>query len=103
MLTAWKCAKASPRTLATKELAVASQQRTVSHFLFSSGNFLPKQHDCRPHPSYVSLFPQLKIKLKGCHFDTTEVIDAELQVVLNTLTEHGCQDAFKKRQKHWER
>jgi hypothetical protein len=38
----------------------------------------------------------LKIKLKGRHFDRIEVIDAESQVVLNTLTEHDFQDAFKK-------
>jgi hypothetical protein len=38
----------------------------------------------------------LKIKLKGRHFETTEVIEAESQVVLNTLTEHDFQDAFKK-------
>jgi hypothetical protein len=44
----------------------------------------------------------LKVKLKGCRFDTTEVIDAESQAVLNTLTEHDFQDAFKKWQKHWE-
>jgi hypothetical protein len=31
-----------------------------------------------------------------CNFDTTEVMNAELQVVLNTLTEHDFQDAFKK-------
>jgi hypothetical protein len=29
------------------------------------------------HPPYFSLFPQLKIKLKGRHFDTNEVIEAE--------------------------
>jgi hypothetical protein len=45
----------------------------------------------------------LKIKLKGCRFYVTEVIEAESQAVLNTLTEHDFQDAFKKRQKHWER
>jgi hypothetical protein len=28
------------------------------------------------------------MKLKGTHFDTNEVIKAELQVVLNTLTGH---------------
>jgi hypothetical protein len=44
----------------------------------------------------------LKIKLKGRHFDTPEVIEAESQVVLNTLTEHGFKDAFKKRQKRCE-
>jgi hypothetical protein len=44
----------------------------------------------------------LKIKLKGCHFDTVEGIKAKLQVVLNTLIEHNFQDAFKKWQKLWE-
>jgi hypothetical protein len=35
------------------------------------------------------------IKLKGRHFDETEVLHAELEAVLNTLTEHDYQDAFK--------
>jgi hypothetical protein len=30
----------------------------------------------------------LKIKLKDRNFDTTEVLEAELQEVLNTLTKH---------------
>jgi histone-lysine N-methyltransferase SETMAR len=62
-----------------------------------------------PHPPYspdmapsdFSLFLQLKMKLRGCCFDTTEVIEAELQTGLNTLTEYDFQDAFKKWQKHW--
>jgi hypothetical protein len=37
----------------------------------------------------------LKIKLKGSHFDTIEETEAELEVVLNILTEHGFQDAFR--------
>jgi hypothetical protein len=45
----------------------------------------------------------LKIKLKDRHIDTTEVIKAESQAVLNTLTEHDFQDALKKWQKCWER
>jgi hypothetical protein len=44
----------------------------------------------------------LKIKPKGRRFDTIEVIEAESQGVLNTLTEHDFQDAFKKWQRHWE-
>jgi hypothetical protein len=44
----------------------------------------------------------LKIKLEGCRFDTNEVIKEESQAVLNTLTEHKFQDAFKKWQKCWE-
>jgi hypothetical protein len=37
----------------------------------------------------------LKIKLKGRHFDTVEAIEAESLPVLNILTEHDFQDAFK--------
>jgi hypothetical protein len=44
----------------------------------------------------------LKIKLKGRHFDIVEVIESELLAVLNTLTEHDIQDAFRKLQKLWE-
>jgi hypothetical protein len=44
----------------------------------------------------------MKIKLKGRHLDTIGVIGAELQAVLNTLTEQDFQDAFKKWQKSWE-
>jgi hypothetical protein len=47
------------------------------------------------HPPYFSLFPLLKIKLKDRHFDTNEVIEAESEAVLNTLTEPNFQDAFK--------
>jgi hypothetical protein len=46
--------------------------------------------------TWFSLFPRLKIKLKGCHFDAAEVIRAESQAVLITFTEHYLQDAFKK-------
>jgi hypothetical protein len=53
-------------------------------------------------PCDSSLFLQLKIKLKGCHFYTTVVIEAESQAVLNTLIEHDFQDAFKKWQKRLE-
>jgi hypothetical protein len=55
----------------------------------------------RTHSTF--LFPRLKIKLKDCHFDRVEVIEAESEAMLNTLTEHDFQDAFKKRQKLWER
>jgi hypothetical protein len=41
------------------------------------------------------LCPRFKIELKGRHFDTTEVIEAESQAVLNTITEHDFQDLSK--------
>jgi hypothetical protein len=80
-----------------KKLDVASQQRTVSHFFFCQGIFLLKHSP----PTLLFLFPRLEIKLKGHHFDTIELIEAESQVVLNTFTGHNFQDAFKKCQKHW--
>jgi hypothetical protein len=55
------------------------------------------------NPLLLSLLPRFKIILGGCHFDTVEVIEAESQAVMNTLTEPDFQDAFKKWQKRWER
>jgi hypothetical protein len=52
-------------------------------------------NDCHPHPPYFSVFLLLKKKLKGRHLDAIEVTEAELQAVLNTLTAHDFQDAFK--------
>jgi hypothetical protein len=54
-----------------------------------------------PHPPYLFMFPKLKIKLKYRHFDTIEMIKAESQAVMNTLTEHELQDAFRKLRKDW--
>jgi hypothetical protein len=44
----------------------------------------------------------LKIKLKGCHFDTAGVIEAGSLAVLNALAEHDFQGAFKKWQELWQ-
>jgi hypothetical protein len=54
-----------------------------------------------PLAAFLS-FPKLKMKLIGHHFDTIEENEAELQAVLSTLADHEFQDAFKKRQNHWE-
>jgi hypothetical protein len=49
------------------------------------------------------LFSRWKRKLKGRNFDTIEVVEAELQAVLNALTEHKFEDALTKLQKRCER
>jgi hypothetical protein len=84
------------------KLAVASRQITVSHFPFQQGIFYQNQQDSHPHPPKFLLFPILNIKLQVLHFDTIEMIEAEWQAVLNTLTEHDLQNAFKKQQNRWE-
>jgi hypothetical protein len=63
-----------------------------------------------PHPPYFPdlapcdffLFPNMKLKLKGRRFDTTEEIQAESQRVLDTLKEKGFQEAFQKWRRLWD-
>jgi hypothetical protein len=61
---------------------------------FSPGNALPKQHNCHPPPSLLFSFYPIEDKTKGPAFYTLEMMKAESQVVLNTLTQHDFQDAF---------
>jgi hypothetical protein len=64
---------------------------TTTHLLtfpFFTREFLTK-NDTTTLLFSISRF---KIKLKGHYFDTIEVMEAESQAVLNTLTEHDFQD-----------
>jgi hypothetical protein len=88
--------------LGDKRTCVASRQRTVSCFFFTRELFTINM-TVVPRLPYFSLFPRLKIKLKLCHFDLIEMIEAESRSLLKTLTEHEFQDAFKIWQKSWER
>jgi transposase len=54
-------------------------------------------------PCYFYLFPKMKLKLKRRRFDTIEEIQAELQRVLDTLTEKDFQQAFQKWRRRWDR
>jgi hypothetical protein len=93
--TAWKCAKTSLRIFATKELAVAPRQRTVS-LPFYPGIFSPKTIRLPSPPTpYFYFFPRLKVKQEDRHFDTAEVIEAESRAVLNSLTEHDSKDTIQ--------
>jgi hypothetical protein len=79
--------------LATKEVAVASRQLSSKHFSFTR-KCLTKT-DMIVAPTLLFFVSPIEDKAEGHHFDTIEVIDAESQAVLNTLTEHDFQDAFK--------
>jgi hypothetical protein len=52
------------------------QDNAPSHTSFFTRAF-PTKHDCCPPPPTPLLFPYLKTKLRGHHFDTIEVIEAE--------------------------
>jgi hypothetical protein len=53
-------------------------------------------------PCDFFLFPKKELKLKGRRFDTSEEIQAELQRVIDTLTEHYFQEAFLKWRRQWD-
>jgi hypothetical protein len=67
MATAWKCTKTSPRTLVTKNWTL--NYENAPFFIINNLTIIP-------HPLYMpdwvlcnfSLFPWLKINLKGCHW-----------------------------------
>jgi hypothetical protein len=73
-----KCAKTSPWTLVTKELAVASRQSTFLHFLFH-------QHDYHTPPTLLAWLGSMRLPCfpnwKTATFYATE---AESPVVLDT-------------------
>jgi hypothetical protein len=83
-----------------KELAVPLHHLTLP---FSPGNYFYQKTTCLSSPTHPTfLFSRFKTKLKGSNFDSTEVIEEELQAALSTLTEHNFQDVFIKWQKCWE-
>jgi hypothetical protein len=54
-------------------------------------------------PCDFFIFPKKNLKLKGRRFDIIEEIQAELQRVLDTLTEKYFQEAFQKWRRLWDR
>jgi hypothetical protein len=56
-----------------------------------------------PHPPYLpdlapcesALFPKLKMKLKGQHFETVSDIQRESQAVLNSIKENDFHSALE--------
>jgi hypothetical protein len=83
-----------------------------SHTSVLTLQFLAKNYMAvNPHLAYSPdltpceffLFPKMKLKLKGRRFDTIEEIQAELQRVLDTVTEKDFQEAFQKWRRRWDR
>jgi hypothetical protein len=69
----------------------------LSHTYFFTWECFAEFKTVVSHPPYLSVLPPetcLFPRLKGHHFDTTGVIEAELHAVLNTFTKLDLQDAF---------
>jgi hypothetical protein len=68
------------------------------------------QNDCHPHPPYFPdlapsnffLLLKIKLKLKGPRFGTIKEIQAESQIVLDTLKEKDFQETFQTWRRRWE-
>jgi hypothetical protein len=99
--TAWKFAKISPQTLATKELAVVSRQHTVSHF-YTREIFLTKNNiSVLPHLPY---FPDLAPS-DFCKFPAilTHLRSRQNRRPCWTPSRNTTSRIHLKRQKRWER
>jgi hypothetical protein len=72
-----------------QEFLAKSKMAVVPHSLYSPDLA----------PAGFSLFPKIEIMLKGKQFDTVEEIQAEMQMVLNTLAKKHFQNALLNWQK----
>ena len=102
------CVKTLPQTLARTDPAASPWQCPVSHFCPHPAVSGEKQNGRHPPPTALPwfgtlwlLFPKIKLKLKGCRFDTTEEIQDEAQRVLDTLIEKDFHEAFQKWRRRW--
>jgi hypothetical protein len=51
----------------------------------------------------ISLFPKLKMKLKGRRFETASDIQRESQAVLGSIMENDFHGTFEEWKKRWDR
>jgi hypothetical protein len=101
----WQANQSIPQTTVTFLGSLRKNMRRLRLELWRQKKWLFHHNNAPSHTFFstwefwtwnnVTLISWLSIKLKGRHFDTTEVIEAESQAVLNSLTEHDFQVAFK--------
>jgi hypothetical protein len=59
-------------------------------------------HNCQISHFYSVLFPKLKTKLKGRHFETVSDIQRDSQAVLNSIKENDFHSSFEAQTKVWD-
>jgi len=91
---------------------IVHHDNAPAHSSFKVSQFLAKNNmTVIAHPPYspdlapcdLSLFPKLKLRMKGRRFDTTEEIQEESQRVLDTIPKSDFQRCFQAWQKRWDR
>jgi len=91
---------------------VLHHDNAPAHTSFKVQHFLTNNNmNVVPHPPYSPdlspcdffLFPKLKMKLKGRRFPTVAEIQAESQVVLDTVKKDDFQECFQSWQRRWNR
>ena len=99
------------RHVEEKQLVSPPWQRVRSHITrcstipdFQNITVIPHP----PHSPYLTpcdffLFPNLKLRLKGRRFDTTEETHAESQEVIDTLTFENFQGCMRSWEERWDR
>jgi hypothetical protein len=93
-----KCATIKTATLLQPQLAPSSQQRTRPHQSVTNNNMVIVPHSLYSPdlaPCDFTLFPKLKMKLKGQRFETISDIQRELQVVLDGIKENDFHNVEK--------
>jgi transposase len=82
-----------------------------SHMTLKTTEFVTNNNMVKvPHPPYspefapcdFALFPKLKMKLKGRHFETVSDIQRELQAELDSIKENDFHGAIKAWKKCWD-
>jgi hypothetical protein len=81
-----------------------------AHTSLKTTQFVTNNMFIIPHPPYsldlapsdFALFPELKMKLKGQHFETVSDIQRELQAVLGSIKENDFHGAFEACKKRWD-
>jgi hypothetical protein len=78
-----------------KKNRLLQQDNAQSHTSFFARTFLSKTNMTVVPIHRAVLFFRMKIQLKGRHFDTIQVIEAESHAVLNTLIAHDFRMELK--------
>jgi hypothetical protein len=82
----------------------AHMSMKTTNFVTNNNMVIIPHSPCLPDlvPCYFTLFPQLKMKLKGQHFEAVSDARRESQAVLDSIKENDFHGAFEVWKKQWD-